>query len=150
MTHSRIFAMKSSRHKKTMLVYSFLGVVLLFFLTGLGCQPSPETRILRKLRVFEVKGADGLVERMVIKKVVSSGDQYAIFFEVGEEDFQAICSNLKWLPLTPDRAFEMKPGHYVEGLRGYYTEFSQDGILSYLVVLDDNKTIVAIRAGAFY
>ena len=133
-----------------MLVCSFLGVVLLFFLTGLGCQPSPETRILRTLRVFEVKGADGLVERMVIKKVVSSGDQYAIFFEVGEEDFQAICSNLKWLPLTPDRAFEMKPVHYVEGLRGYYTEFSQDGILSYLVVLDDNKTIVSIRAGAFY
>ena len=141
--------MKSSR-QKTKLVCYFLGVVLLFFLTGLGCQPSPETRILRTLRVFEVKGADDLVERVVIKKVVSSGDQYAIFFEVGEEDFQAICSNLKWLPLTPDRAFEMKPGHYVEGLRGYYTEFSQDGILSYLVVLDDNKTIVSIRAGAFY
>ena len=142
--------MKSSRHTKTMLVCSFLGVVLLFFLTGMGCQPSTETRIRRTLRKFEVKGADGLVERLVIKKVVSSEDQYAIFFEVGEEDFQAICSNRKWLPLTPDRAFEMKPGHYVEGLRGYYTDFSQDGILSYLVVLDDNKTIVAIRARAFY
>lgn len=85
---------------------------------------------------------------MVIKKVVSSGDQYAIFVEVEEEDFHAICSNRKWLPLTPDRAFGMKPGHYVEGLCGYHTHFSQDGILSYLVVLDDNRTIVAIRAGA--
>lgn len=142
--------MKRIRYTKERLSYALLGGMLLFSLTGMGCQPSTETRILRTFRVFEVKGADGLVERMVIKKVVSSGDQYAIFFEVGEEDLQVIRSDRQWLPLTPDRAFEMKPGHYVEGLRGYYTDFSQDGILSYLVVLDDNKTMVAIQARAFY
>ena len=142
--------MNQSRRQKIVLLCSILGVALLFALIGVGCQPSAETRILSTLRTFDVPGADALVERLVIKKVVSSGDQYAIFFEAGAEDYQTIVSHRPWLPLTPDRAFEMEPGSYVEGLSGRYIHFSQDGILSYLVVLDDNKTIVAICARAFY
>ena len=142
--------MNQDRRQKIVLLCSILGVALLFALIGVGCQPSAETRILRTLRTFDVPGADALVERLVIKKVVSSGDQYAIFFEAGAEDYQTIVSHRPWMPLTPDRAFEMNPGSYVEGLSGRYIHFSQDGILSYLVVLDDNKTIVAIRARAFY
>ena len=142
--------MTQARRQNIVLLCSILGVALLFALIGVGCQPSAETRILSTLRTFDVPGADALVERLVIKKVVSSGDQYAIFFEAGAEDYQTIVSHRPWLPLTPDRAFEMEPGSYVEGLSGRYIHFSQDGILSYLVVLDDNKTIVAIRARAFY
>ena len=142
--------MNQDRRQKIVLLCSILGVALLFALIGVGCQPSAETRILSTLRTFDVPGADALVERLVIKKVVSSGDQYAIFFEAGAEDYQTIVSHRPWLPLTPDRAFEMEPGSYVEGLSGRYIHFSQDGILSYLVVLDDNKTIVAICARAFY
>ena len=142
--------MTQARRQKIVLLCSILGVALLFALIGVGCQPSAETRILRTLRTFDVPGADALVERLVIKKVVSSGDQYAIFFEAEAEDYQTIGTDRPWLPLTPDRAFEMNPGSYVEGLSGRYIHFSQDGILSYLVVLDDNKTIVAIRARAFY
>lgn len=142
--------MNQDRRQKIVLLCSILGVALLFALIGVGCQPSAETRILRTLRTFDVPGADALVERLVIKKVVSSGDQYAIFFEAGAEDYQTIVSHRPWMPLTPDRAFEMNPGSYVEGLSGRYIHFSQDGILSYLVVLDDNKTIVAICARAFY
>ena len=142
--------MNQDRRQKIVLLSSILGVALLFALIGVGCQPSAETRILRTLRTFDVPGADALVERLVIKKVVSSGDQYAIFFEAEAEDYQTIGTDRPWMPLTPDRAFEMNPGSYVEGLSGRYIHFSQDGILSYLVVLDDNKTIVAIRARAFY
>ncbi len=142
--------MTQVRRQKIVLLCSILGVALLFALIGVGCQPSAETRMLRTLRTFDVPGADALVERLVIKKVVSSGDQYAIFFEAGAEDYQTIVSHRPWMPLTPDRAFEMEPGSYVEGLSGRYIHFSQDGILSYLVVLDDNKTIVAICARAFY
>ena len=142
--------MNQDRRQIIVLLCSILGVALLFALIGVGCQPSAETRILRTLRTFDVPGADALVERLVIKKVVSSGDQYAIFFEAGAEDYQTIVSHRPWMPLTPDRAFEMNPGSYVEGLSGRYIHFSQDGILSYLVVLDDNKTIVAICARAFY
>ena len=142
--------MNQDRRQKIVLLCSILGVALLFALIGVGCQPSAETRILSTLRTFDVPGADALVERLVIKKVVSSGDQYAIFFEAGAVDYQTIVSHRPWMPLTPDRAFEMQPGSYVEGLSGRYIHFSQDGILSYLVVLDDNKTIVAIRARAFY
>lgn len=142
--------MNQARRQKIVLLCSILGVALLFALIGVGCQPSAETRILRTLRTFDVPGADALVERLEIKKVVSSGDQYAIFFEAGAEDFQTIGADRPWMPLTPDQSFEMEPGSYVEGLSGRYIHFSQDGILSYLVVLDDNKTIVAIRARAFY
>lgn len=142
--------MNQDRRQKIVLLCSILGVALLFALIGVGCQPSAETRILRTLRTFDVPGADALVERLVIKKVVSSGDQYAIFFEAEAEDYQTIGTDRPWMPLTPDRAFEMNPGSYVEGLSGRYIHFSQDGILSYLVVLDDNKTIVAICARAFY
>lgn len=142
--------MNQDRRQKIVLLCSILGVALLFALIGVGCQPSAETRMLRALRTFDVPGADALVGRLEIKKVVSSGDQYAIFFEAGAEDYQTIVSHRPWLPLTPDRAFEMEPGSYVEGLSGRYIHFSQDGILSYLVVLDDNKTIVAICARAFY
>ena len=143
--------MTQDRRQKIVLLCSILGVALLFALIGVGCQPSAETRIiLSTLRTFDVPGADALVERLVIKKVVSSGDQYAIFFEAEAEDYQTIGTDRPWMPLTPDRAFEMEPGSYVEGLSGRYIHFSQDGILSYLVVLDDNKTIVAIRARAFY
>lgn len=142
--------MNQDRRQKIVLLCSILGVALLFALIGVGCQPSAETRMLRALRTFDVPGADALVGRLEIKKVVSSGDQYAIFFEAGVEDYQTIVSHRPWLPLTPDRAFEMEPGSYVEGLSGRYIHFSQDGILSYLVVLDDNKTIVAICARAFY
>ena len=142
--------MNQDRRQKIVLLCSILGVALLFALIGVGCQPSAETRILRTLRTFDVPGADALVERLVIKKVVSSGDQYAIFFEAEAEDYQTIGTDRPWMPLTPDRAFEMEPGSYVEGLSGRYIHFSQDGILSYLVVLDDNKTIVAICARAFY
>ena len=142
--------MNQDRRQKIVLLCSILGVALLFALIGVGCQPSAETHILRTLRTFDVPGADALVERLVIKKVVSSGDQYAIFFEAEAEDYQTIGTDRPWMPLTPDRAFEMNPGSYVEGLSGRYIHFSQDGILSYLVVLDDNKTIVAICARAFY
>ena len=142
--------MNQARRQKIVLLCSILGVALLFALIGVGCQPSAETRILRTLRTFDVPGADALVERLVIKKVVSSGDQYAIFFEAEAEDYQTIGTDRPWMPLTPDRAFEMNPGSYVEGLSGRYIHFSQDGILSYLVVLDDNKTIVAVCARAFY
>lgn len=135
---------------KVSLSYFILGGLLSLALIGTGCQPDSETRVRRALRTFQVQDIDRLVDRIEIKKVVSEGDQYAIFCEVGEEDFQAICSHRKWLPLTPDRAFEMKPGHYVEGLSGHYIKVSQDGMLSYLVVLDDNKTVAFIRASAFY
>lgn len=113
-------------------------------ITLFGCKKSDQQRIRQIIRIED--------EYIIsVKKTISKGDCYVIFFETNEETYQKIRTMHQWLPLSTDRAFEMSPGSYIDGLQGSYVRVDYGHIgLTYIVLLDDNKTILTIRCGAFW
>lgn len=130
------------RHMRRFVLYLSSFIVLLTFFC---CQKSDKQKIRQIVRIEKEYDIS-------VKKVISHGECYGIFFETDEETYQEIRTNHQWKPLSTDRAFDMTHGSYIEGLQGSYVkvEFGTSGILKYIVLLDDNKTIVAIRCGAFW